>query len=155
MGARHEIILHTACLLHDAGQFISRSSHHKHSQYLISNAEVFGLSANDVMLAALTARYHRRALPKATHDGYATLSRADRIVVCKLAAILRIANVLSRPRIQLGGSLEVGLEPGSLVVTARRTSDWTLEQHAVHERANMFRQVYGRDVVLRDVHGGS
>ena len=155
LGARHEIILHAACLLHDAGQFISRSSHHKHSQYLISNSELFGLSANDVLLASLVARYHRRALPKMTHVGYGSLSRDDRIVVCKLAAILRIANILSRPRIQLRGGIKIDLEPGRLVVAAECTSDWTLEQHAVHERANMFKQVYGRDVVLRNAHRGS
>jgi len=154
LGPRHEIVLHVACLLHDAGQSISRSSHHKHSQYLISNSEVFGLGANDLMLASLVARYHRRALPKMTHAAYAALDRNDRIVVNKLAAILRIANILARPRIQLRGVLKIDLEPGRLIITAECVGDWTLEQHALHERANMFKQVYGRDVVLRNAQGG-
>jgi exopolyphosphatase/guanosine-5'-triphosphate,3'-diphosphate pyrophosphatase len=43
--------------------------------YLIQNSELFGLSRKDILLVALTARYHRRASPKAVHAEYASLDR--------------------------------------------------------------------------------
>ena len=66
---RHEIILYVAALLHEIGLYVSQQSHHKHSMYLIKNSELFGLSRKDVLLAALVARYYRRASPAAESRG--------------------------------------------------------------------------------------
>ena len=86
---RCETILYTACLLHEVGLFVSQSGYHKHSWYLISHGELFGLNALDHQLVALVARYHRRALPKPTHEPYARLSRDNRVILLRLAGILR------------------------------------------------------------------
>ena len=91
---RFETLLTVAALLHDIGLFVSNRSHHKHSMYLILNSDLFGLSARDLQLVALVARYHRRALPRTTHEGYTTLDRETRVAVSKLAAILRVADAL-------------------------------------------------------------
>ena len=91
----YEVILHVAALLHEIGLFVSNRSYHKHSLYLIRNSELFGLGKKDLLLAALVARYHRRASPQPTHEGYATLDRDERVAVAKMAAILRVAD---RPR---------------------------------------------------------
>ena len=73
LDSRYEVILYVAALLHDIGHAVSARSHHKHSMYLITHGELFGLSREDVLLAALTARYHRRSSPKPMHEGYAAL----------------------------------------------------------------------------------
>ncbi len=93
---RHTLVLTVAAWLHEIDWFVSTSSHHKHSQYLIQNSDLFGLSRRNLTLAALVARYHRRALPSSTHEVYRSLSRADRVTVCKLAAILRVADALAK-----------------------------------------------------------
>ena len=95
---RYAIILYVAALLHEIGLFVSTRSSHKHSMYLIMNSELFGLSNRDVLLVALTARYHRRASPKPEHDGYASLARDGRVAVAKMAAILRVAVALDDSR---------------------------------------------------------
>ena len=45
------------------------------------NSDIFGLRKRDIELAALVARYHRRATPKASHADYTLLPRGDRITV--------------------------------------------------------------------------
>ena len=57
---------------------------YKHSKYLISNSELFGLSKKDVQLIAMVARYHRRASPQPRHDGYSELSREERIAAYRV-----------------------------------------------------------------------
>ena len=52
------------------------------------------------MLAALVARYHRRSGPKPSHPEYMSLDREGRVLVNKLAAILRVADALSRGHVQ-------------------------------------------------------
>jgi exopolyphosphatase / guanosine-5'-triphosphate,3'-diphosphate pyrophosphatase len=94
MGPRERLLLEVSALLHDIGTFISATSHHKHSAYLIQAAEIFGLRKVDKDIVANVARYHRRSQPKLTHPAYMALSRPDRAVVSKLAAILRVAEGL-------------------------------------------------------------
>ncbi|MBN1269646.1 MAG: Ppx/GppA family phosphatase [Kiritimatiellae bacterium] len=145
---RYELILNIGALLHEIGLFVSNRSHHKHSMYLILNSDLFGLGARDKLLAALVARYHRRATPKPLHEGYATLDREGRVAVAKMAAILRVSDALERGggRIQ---SITITREPGKLVITAPGVSDVTLEQFAMQSKGQMFEQVYGMSVLLR------
>jgi exopolyphosphatase/pppGpp-phosphohydrolase len=70
------LILYVAAVLHEIGLFVSTSSHHKHSMYLVLNSELFGLTKKDVRLVALVARYHRKSLPKPGHPEFAALDPA-------------------------------------------------------------------------------
>jgi exopolyphosphatase/guanosine-5'-triphosphate,3'-diphosphate pyrophosphatase len=149
LGARFEVILMVAALLHDLGMFISTSGHHKHSQYLIENSEIFGLSEGNVRIAALVARYHRRALPQARHVDYAVLPREERLAVSKLAAIVRAADALDRSHTQTLRKITVRLSPGQLVVEPSGSGEFSAEKRALVSKGKMFEQVYGRTVILR------
>ena len=74
-----------------AEQYISRSSHHKHSRYLIENADLRGFQPDEIAIMAYAARYHRKALPKKSHTDFQTLPKAVRNTALKLAALLRLA----------------------------------------------------------------
>jgi exopolyphosphatase / guanosine-5'-triphosphate,3'-diphosphate pyrophosphatase len=153
LGPKEELILTIAALLHDIGLYVSNRNHHKHTMYLIQNSDLFGLGGEDRMLTALVARYHRRALPKSTHEGYATLDREGRTVVSKLAAILRVADALDRGHVRRNRNVRVRIENGSLVLEVPRPGDLTLEQQGLREKGDMFEQVYGKKVVLRGAGG--
>jgi len=148
---RAEMILHVAGILHDIGCFVSASAHHKHSMYLIANSDVFGLGSPEIRIASQVARYHRQSLPKDSHPDYAVLGREDRILVSKLAAILRVADALDRGHVQRCRDVEVELQPGRMILTARNAGNLVMEQHGMREKAQMFERVYGRKVVLRAV----
>ena len=100
LGARERLLLQVAALLHDVGIYVSLRAHHKHSQYLLAASQIFGLSDEETAVVANIARYHRRALPQKTHLPYVALDREDRIIVNKLAAILRVANALDAEHLQ-------------------------------------------------------
>ncbi len=150
LSERYEIILTVAALLHDIGMFISNRSHHKHSMYLILNCDIFGMSARDLLLTALVSRYHRKALPRTNHERYMDLQRKDRVVVLKLAAILRVADALDRGHMQRRKDLNVRFEQGKMVIEMPGAGDLTMEQHGLREKGQMFARVYGMDVVLTD-----
>ena len=59
LGDRDRLRLEVAALLHDVGIFIGLRDHHLHSQYVLTHAEVFGLSQDDMAIVANVARYHR------------------------------------------------------------------------------------------------
>jgi len=153
LGQKHRLILTVAALLHETGEFVSNRSHHKHSQYLILNSDIFGLGSRDLVVTALVARYHRQSPPKPTHELYVSLSRQERVVVAKLAAILRVADALTTRPGGRGGALRVGIAPGEVNLALEDAGDLTLQQHRLRQKGNMFEQVYGMRVGIRGRRG--
>jgi len=142
--------LRVAALLHEIGGFISNRSHHKHSMYLILNSDLFGVSREDMTLVALTARYHRRALPSLAQVEYSVLSQEDRLAVSKMAAILRVADALDRNHLQQARDLSCVLEKDQFVITVNNVEDLTVERLAVKEKGALFQDIYGLPVVLKE-----
>jgi exopolyphosphatase/guanosine-5'-triphosphate,3'-diphosphate pyrophosphatase len=151
---RHELLLRVAALLHEVGGYISNRSHHKHSMYLIQNSGLFGLAREDVVLASLIARYHRRALPALSHPEYAALDRDQRITVSKKAAILRVADALDRNHLQQLTNPAIAVTKDELILTVDGAEDLTLERLALKEKGTLFEDVYGLKVVLREGRAG-
>jgi len=141
---RFRILLETAALLHDVGVFINARGHHKHSQYLIRNTEFIGLTQDEIQLTALVARYHRKSPPKITHPEYAALSRIQRLLVGKLAAILRVADALDRVHDQSLGKVTFELTPTELLCRPSLKTDTHAEQIALSEKSDLFNLIYGR-----------
>ena len=93
-------LLWAAAILHNCGHYISHSSHHKHSYYLIRNSELLGYNETEIELIANIARYHRKSPPKKKHDSYRNLLHKEhRTMVNQLSAILRLAVALDRRQI--------------------------------------------------------
>jgi exopolyphosphatase/guanosine-5'-triphosphate,3'-diphosphate pyrophosphatase len=151
MDERYELILHIAALLHEIGVYVSNRSHHKHSAYLIQYSELFGLGQRDLLLVAMVARYHRRATPKASHLGYIDLSHEDKILVSKMAALLRVADALERSHSQQLTIAGCEKTMGKLTLLVEGANDLTVEQMALKEKGRMFEQVFGMKLVLKPV----
>ncbi len=150
LGYRYEVILYVAALLHDIGYAVSARSHHKHSMYLIGNGDLFGLSQKDVLLAALTARYHRRSSPKPIHEGYATLDWEGRTIVAKMAAMLRLADALDRTNTQRVRNIQCEREDNRWVISVPGADDLSVEQLAVQQKSALFKEVFGVPVLVRN-----
>ena len=88
--------LEAAALLHDLGNAVSYQKHHRHTQYLIQNADIPGLADRERDLVARIARFHRRSPPDLDHAGMAGLTPAEARTVRKLATMLRVADALDR-----------------------------------------------------------
>lgn len=148
---KFSLILRVAAIVHEMGLFISTRGYHKHSYYLVTNSEIFGLSPKDLRLVALVARYHRRASPKQTHDGFSSLDRKERIIVCKLGAILRVADALDHSRSQRIKQLQCEVAGRRLVVSVPDVDDLSLEQLELRQKGALFEETYGLQVLLRKV----
>lgn len=99
-GPTERELLWAAALLHNCGMYVSHSAHHKHSYYLIRNAELLGFSELELELMANIARYHRKSKPKKKHPNFSTLpSKHYRLLVSQISAILRLAVALDRRQI--------------------------------------------------------
>jgi exopolyphosphatase/guanosine-5'-triphosphate,3'-diphosphate pyrophosphatase len=142
------LLLQVASILHEVGTFISARAHHKHSEYIILNSEIFGLDRLDVTIVALVSRYHRHSGPRLEHPSYAALNTDDRIRVSKLSAILRVADALERTHAQRVSQLEINREPGKLRLRLPGIGDAAVERLAMASKGDVFEQVFGLQVVI-------
>ncbi|SFI85975.1 Ppx/GppA phosphatase family protein [Planctomicrobium piriforme] len=146
---RFETLLYVAAALHESGGYINTSSMHKHSMYLIMNSTLFGLTADDLLLVGLVARYHRRAMPKTTHQPYASMDRVRRVIVSKMAAILRIAIALDAARNQRIRQIECTRVRNRIVISVPSVEDLSIEQIALRRNQTFFESIFGLEVLLR------
>ncbi|MCE5267661.1 MAG: Ppx/GppA family phosphatase [Planctomycetaceae bacterium] len=148
--ARHRLLLRVAALLHEVGGFVSSRAHHKHSEYLIANTEIFGLTRSEIALVALVARYHRRSLPRSSHPTYMALSREARMVVNKLAAILRVADAMIRGHRRRAADIHFQRRGDELIVSIPGGADLLLEQHALETKGDLLEDIYGVKIRLEE-----
>jgi exopolyphosphatase/guanosine-5'-triphosphate,3'-diphosphate pyrophosphatase len=78
------------------------------------------------------------------------LPREKRMVVSKLAAILRVADALDRGHAQQVREVRFELTPAELTIYVSGVSDLTLERRALAAKADLFGDVYGLRVRLEE-----
>ncbi len=147
-GVRDRMLLRAAAILHDIGDYIHYSGHHKHSYYLIQHADIMGLTPDERAIVANIARYHRKGPPDPSHPNFRDLSKEARGKVRGLAAILRIADALDREHKQKIESVRAAVDRGAGQVTLflRGSDDRELEEWTVGAKASMWRDEYDLDV---------
>jgi exopolyphosphatase/guanosine-5'-triphosphate,3'-diphosphate pyrophosphatase len=150
LGQEHRLFLEVAALLHDIGQFIGAADHHKHTQYLLMATPMIGLTREQVTLISNVARYHRKSLPKQQHDAYRLLSSRERVVVSKLAALLRLADAMDNEHASKVHSFETSYHKPKLTIHLHGDGDLLLEKWALAKKADMFEEVYGVKLVVEE-----
>ena len=144
------LVLHVAALLHEIGLYVSNRSHHLHSQYLIQNSDLFGLSESEKTLAACVARYHRQLRPALSDPEFSRLDREERIMTAKLIAILRVADCFDRTHSQRVEKVEIELTETSLVFRIPKVRDLSLERLAVTHKGAFFAELFGLEIILKN-----
>ncbi len=150
---RDRLFLEVAALLHDVGTFISDRAHHKHTYYIISSSELFGLSQRELNIIANIARYHRKSPPTSSHIPYTSLDRDSRVTVSKLAAILRIADALDVDYSKKVRKLKLSQDDDTarFILEAEAEGDLTIETLSMERKADLFQSIYGKPILLRQV----
>jgi exopolyphosphatase/guanosine-5'-triphosphate,3'-diphosphate pyrophosphatase len=146
---KHErMMLETAALLHDIGMFIRSSGHHRHGQYIVANSEIFGLKKEELDIIGNVIRYHRDSPPSHTDIEYLALQREERILVLKMASLLRVADALDRGHSQRIKNIRVEKKSETLVIRTGESFDLSLEEIGMRDKADLFEEVFGYKIVL-------
>lgn len=149
LGETERELLEYAALLHDIGYHISRNSHHKHSRYLIQNADLRGFLPEEVEIMAHVARYHRGALPKRKHTMFMELEPEHREIVRKLAALLKLANGMDRSHVQNVQEMRTELGSEDLRIQIHTKGDPQLDVWGGQRGSDLFERVYRLPVNVR------
>ncbi|HVA38861.1 MAG TPA: Ppx/GppA phosphatase family protein [Candidatus Dormibacteraeota bacterium] len=152
LGSADRELLYAAAMLHDVGRFLSLSSHHKHSAYLIRNADLRGWAPGELVLVSAVARYHRRSMPKERHPEFALLSPEARDRVAKLAGLLRVADALDARKLGVVTGVRADLRAGALAVDVEAAQEIGAEIEAARAKSDLLAAALGAPVTMRAVH---
>lgn len=142
------LLLEIAALLHDVGTFINPSSHHKHSEYIVSNSEIFGLTRDDIRIVSNAVRYHRKSPPLPSHIHYISLSREERVKVLKISSLLRIADALDKGHMKRIKDFHIEKSDEELIIRTETKGDITIERYGLPDKSGLFEDVFGLKVIL-------
>jgi exopolyphosphatase/guanosine-5'-triphosphate,3'-diphosphate pyrophosphatase len=148
MNNRQRMMLEIAAILHDIGVFIKSSGHNKHGQYIVSNSEIFGLPRDELDVIANVIRYHRGGPPSDSDIEYVSLQREEKILVLKMASILRVADALDRGHTQQIKNITVDRRAETIALHTHGGLDISLELRGMEEKAILFQDAFGYKVVL-------
>lgn len=137
-------LLEVAALLHDVGNAVSYQKHHKHSHYLIANADLPGLGDRERQLAALIARFHRRTVADASHELLAPLPASELTLVRKAAMLLRVADSLDRSHHQVVSGVQASTVGNTVQLRLVCTHPVDLELWDAQHEVPVFRTVFAK-----------
>ncbi|MBN3940087.1 MAG: Ppx/GppA phosphatase family protein [Nostoc sp.] len=152
-GSDERQMLWAAAILHNCGHYISHSSHHKHSYYLIRNGELLGYTETEIEIIANLARYHRKSPPKKKHENYQSLlTKQQRQIVSQLSAILRLAVALDRRQIGAVAQVQCEYYPqlrqvNLLIFPSQSDDDCALELWSLDYKKGVFEEEFGVKLV--------
>jgi exopolyphosphatase/pppGpp-phosphohydrolase len=147
--------LELAAMLQDVGRFQAKRGHHKRSYRILGRmaAPLDWPEDNWEMVAGL-ARYHRGALPEASHDEYGSVPAGRRKRFLHLAAVLRLANALDAGHGGTVRSVKVVRTPETLTLEAAGYEQDPDAAPGIAIAKYMLETACGLPVVLRRAEAG-
>jgi exopolyphosphatase/guanosine-5'-triphosphate,3'-diphosphate pyrophosphatase len=143
--AQYGKLLEAASYLADVGHYVSSSSHHKHSYYVIANSDLAGFTERERLSIATLCRYHRKALPSAMHAAFQSLTADERRPLALMIPLVRLADNLvgDEPHQRIDG-IQCKLQNGQVTLEIRATGDLDLAEWGAEQAGEAFRQIYNR-----------
>lgn len=142
-------LLEYAAILHDIGYYVSARGHHRHALQMIMMEPLLELTREEKTIIANVVRYHRKTLPTIEHTAYGILSDEDKQRVNLLAPMLRAADALDRSHQGLVKELFCELRDDAVLIYVGAENELPVETAALNRKADMFREVYRKDIQLR------
>lgn len=141
------LFLDWAARLHEIGLSVSHGGYHRHSGYILENADMPGFSRTEQARLALLARAQRGALVKVPEFAAGSVSEHDRLLVWLLRQAVILCRSRAEPRlpdvkVELNGKrIRLVLPEGWL--DRRPLTQRALDEDAVHWHAVGMRYVFG------------
>lgn len=141
--ARDRLLLQIASILHDVGAYVEPHEHYLHSDYIIRHTSIIGLSVHERQIIAAIARYHSSRTPSEDLSHFQKLDTEERLLVAKLAAILRLADALDDDQQQKIHRLSVSIKAPELVLTVYSNENLSFEQWEFSYKSQFFEETFG------------
>ncbi len=136
-------------MMYEVGKFMNHQGHHRHTQYIIANSEIFGFSPEQRLIVAAIARYLGKSRPDPIDRFMRTVPMEEQARITRAVVLLRLAVALNQDRASAVVGLRTRVYPKRVVleiVPGRGGAE--LEFWAVKKEAAYFREVFRRELFV-------
>jgi exopolyphosphatase/guanosine-5'-triphosphate,3'-diphosphate pyrophosphatase len=147
--AEYRLWLQAAAMMQDVGKFMNHQGHHRHTQYIIANSEIFGFSPEQRAIVAAIARYLGKSRPEAVDRPMRTVPLEEHVHVERAVVLLRLAQALNQDRATAVVKVRTKVYPKRVLLQllpARGGAE--LEQWSLKKEAPYFREVFRRELLV-------
>ena len=144
--------LQAAAMMQDVGKFMNHQGHHRHTQYIIANSEIFGFSPEQRAMVGAIARYLGKTRPEAMDRTMRLVPVEDHGHVTRAVVLLRLANALTQDRAAPAVKMRVRVYPKRVVIELAPTRGGAeLEAWSLKKEAAYFREIFRRELFVEVV----
>lgn len=139
--------LEAAAMLRDVGKFMNYQGHHRHTQYIVANSEMFGFTPTQRTIVSAIARYLGKSRPEPADRAMRAVAPQEQAHVQRAVVLLRLAVALNQDR--ASDVLKVGLRvyPKRVLLELRPGRNGAeLELWSLRKEAAYFREVFRREL---------
>ncbi len=148
LGGRERLLLHIASILEDIGKAVNIRDHDRLSYHMIKGLDIVGINEEEKHAIAAIAYYHDDVLPYEDNGVYNNMDVEERVMVCKLSAILKLANSVHSSHNRKFDDVNVKVSGNQLIITVSTYKNIDLEKWSFNKNKQLFEDVYGIKTVL-------
>ena len=145
----YRLWLAAAAMMRSVGKFMNYQGHHRHTQYIIANSELYGFTPEQRLIVSAIARYLGKSRPSPADRVLRAIPLESHAFVKRAAVLLRLAVALHQDKST--DVLRVGVRVSPQRVTIQLMPSRTrtdLELWLLRKEAPYFREVFARDLLV-------
>jgi exopolyphosphatase/guanosine-5'-triphosphate,3'-diphosphate pyrophosphatase len=147
--AEYKVWLQSAAMMQSVGKFMNYQGHHRHTQYIIANSELYGFTPEQRLIVSALARYLGKSRPTPADRVLRLIPVEHHTYVRRAAMLLRMASALHQDQSNAVPQFRTRVTAKRVTITlipARKRVD--LEVWALRKEADYFREIFARDLFV-------
>ena len=147
--AEYRLWLAAAAMMSEVGKYMNHQGHHRHTQYIVANSEMFGFSAVQRAIVAAIARYLGKTRPEAMDRTMRGIPVEEHLHVVRAIMLLRLAQALSQDKANMAVKLRTKIYPKRVLLEllpGRGGAE--LEAWSLRKEAAYFREIFRRELFV-------
>ena len=145
----YRLWLEAAAMMQDVGKYMNHQGHHRHTQYIVANSEIFGFSPEQRAVVGAIARYMGKSRPGPVDRILRTIAIEEHPHIVRAVVLLRLALALNQDRASAAVRMRTHVySKRVLLELAPGRGGAELEAWSLRKEADYFREVFRRDLAV-------
>jgi exopolyphosphatase/guanosine-5'-triphosphate,3'-diphosphate pyrophosphatase len=145
----YRLWLEAAAMMQDVGKYMNHQGHHRHTQYIVANSEIFGFSPEQRAVVGAIARYMGKSRPDPVDRILRTIAIEEHPKIVRAVVLLRLALALNQDRASAAVRMRARVySKRVLLELAPGRGGAELEAWSLRKEADYFREVFRRDLAV-------
>lgn len=152
LSPEYRLWLEAAAMMQDVGKYMNHQGHHRHTQYILANSEIYGFSPEQRATVSAIARYLGKSRPDAMDRVMRAVPVEEHTSVTRAICLLRLAVALNQDRATAAVKLHTKVYPKRVLLDlAAARGGAELEMWALRKESVYFREIFRRELVVEAV----